>query len=148
MAKKHSNQKNVIQSRGSADHRSSSSPKAARGSARQPRKEVLDGRQWRVASIAWNKDGNIVILDPAVAEFVHAQARADREFEIGISPVPVEVDGSPDGDEASTRAGRTVELTVDKLPAMNSLCVCTALQFQFVSESPVMHELLSNQPLR
>jgi hypothetical protein len=108
---------------------------------------VLDGRQWRVASIAWNKDGNIVILDPAVAEYVRAHARVDRELEIGIPSIPVEVGAATDG-ETPVVSDSLVAGTPQKLPTMNTLCMCDGLRFHLAVESPILHELLSTSPLR
>lgn len=135
MKAKRRNDRVVLKSKGSAKKRRSSN-----------RTEVLDGREWTVGSIAWNRDGNIVFLDPRVAKFVRDHARSDGEFEVGIPDVPVQVsDGG--ARTADTTAPSTPIITVTP-PTPLTLCGCGALRFLLDRESAARTRLLSSERMR
>lgn len=98
---------------------------------------VLPEGEWRKAKIAYNADGNIVVLDPEVAARLRDAARSDRELEIAISPKQVTLE-RPDWEEIVLKNG--------SLRPMNTLCACDVLRFHLVKEQPVQHRLLSTQP--
>jgi hypothetical protein len=136
MTTRRRNRKGVLKSKGSAAKKSAG------------RTEILDRRDWTVGKIAWNKDGNVVILDPKLAKYLRAKALKDREFEMGIPHLPVEV-GIPVEGGAAADAG--TELTTPqprKVPQPLTLCGCRHLRFQLGDEGPVWHKLLSHQPMR
>jgi hypothetical protein len=108
------------------------SPSRSRG-------DVLDKRDWTTGSIAWNRDGNIVILDPRTARFLREKARVDRELQVGIPDVPVQVgDGSLAAGTTNTpgSAGTPV-------PQPLILCGCGVLRFLLDRELPARTKLLS-----
>jgi hypothetical protein len=137
MATKRRNRKGVLKSKGSAAKKSAG------------RTEILDRRDWTVGKIAWNKDGNVVILDPKLAKYLRAKARKDRQIEMGIPHLPVEVGRlGESGTVADFGTGLVTTTIGQKLPPPLTLCGCDYLHFQLGDEGPVWHKLLSHQPIR
>ncbi len=139
MTMKRRNRKAVLKSKGSV-----------RKSRARVDREVLDGSDWTVGQLAWNKDGNVVILDPRLAQYLRAKAREDRELEIGIPPVAVRV-GAPGEDavgyDPSSTLGDPAPRGGGRIPQPLSLCACDFLRFHLATEGPVEHKLLSNAPV-
>jgi hypothetical protein len=134
MAKRRSTRRITVKSRGSV-------PKRGARSA----EEIVDERDWTVGMIAWNQEGNVVILDPRLGQHLRAKAREDGKFAMGISPVPVRV-GSL-GDEGSIDPLGSLTGGPKPIP-INALCVCDYLRFRFEEELSVRTKLLSTQKIR
>jgi len=123
----------------------------SKGSTRKPKAgsntEVLDARDWTVASIAWNGDGNIVILDPKLADFLRARIQEDRELEMGLPRNPVEVGKATGGDSSYDPypfGDPTEPKPKSGLPILQ-LCGCNLLRLHLVKEIAVNHKLLSSE---
>jgi hypothetical protein len=137
MARRKTNKKAELKSKGSA-----------RKSKAGPSTEVLDGRDWTVASIAWNGDGNVVILDPKLADFLRARIQEDRELEMGLPRSPVEVGKATDGDSSyDPYPLGDPDPKRKQPPTVLSLCACNLLRFHLVKEIAVNHKLLSSEAL-
>ena len=137
MARRKTNKKAELKSKGST-----------RKSKAGPKTEVLDGRDWTVGSIAWNADGNVVILDPKLADFLRARIQEDRELEMGLPRTPVEVGKATDGDSSYDPYPLGDPDRKNKLiPPPLSLCVCNILRLHLVKELAANHKLLSSEAI-
>ena len=93
---------------------------------------IIDRATWNVSSIAWNKAGDVIILDPTVAARLSEKAQMDKELEIGIPPSEVRL-GIPDPEDPPT--GVTIiqpEGEKKVIPKPLELCVCDRLFFKLV----------------
>ena len=107
--------------------------------------EVLS-EDWTAGAIAWNKEGNIVILDPRLAQFIREHARDDRELEIGIPAIPTKVQ-RPGKNQARYDPYPTSDRNITQPiidPHLNilTLCGCDHLRFRLAAE-----ELALNPPI-
>jgi hypothetical protein len=110
----------------------------ARNDDPDPREDlVLPAGEWRKAKIAYNAEGNIVILDPAVAEVIRQGARTDREMDIGLPPGMVTLDDEPLPEEV--HGGKPIFVV------RNGLCSCDALHLHLVLEYPLDRRLFSGR---
>lgn len=121
----------------------------SKGSARKSASgtEIL-GKEWKLGEIAWNDDGNIIILQPRLAAFLRKQVLKDREFQMAIPKTPVDV-----GRKSGGGAGYDPYPDPNALPVRPKgwhgpleLCACRSLQFYLIKEAPVQHQLLSSKP--
>src|SRR5262245_61020486 len=104
--------------------------------------EVLNGRDWTAAAIAWNKDGNIVILDPRLAQFIRQRARDDRELEIGIPSMPTKVQRLATGTEPDYDPYPDAAVPAEESPVhlkILALCACDYIRFHLAEEGPALH---------
>lgn len=105
------------------------------------------GEGWKVGDIAWNDSGNIVILEPALAELLRKKALKDREFQMGIPRKPTRVKRGAGG------GARYDPYPLEDPPQIGKrfrppleLCVCNYLQFLLIKEAPVQVMPLSEKP--
>ena len=110
--------------------------------------EVLNDKNWSVASIAWNKEGNIVILDPRLAQYIRQRTRDDRELEIGIPRKTTKVYRSAAGGENEYDPYPLGDPPVSaKPPSILQLCMCEFIRLHLALEGPALHVPLSVEPL-
>lgn len=134
MIKRRASKRITVKSKGSAAKK--------RSGARIDR---LDRKDWTLATIAWNRDGNVVILDPRVAKLLRDRARKDHELEIGIPNLPVEI-----GDGSRTAMADSVPQPITSGPGPQplTLCGCELMLFRLEKEMPVRTKLLSSEKMR
>ena len=110
--------------------------------------EVLNDKNWSVASIAWNKEGNIVILDPRLAQYIRQRTRDDRELEIGIPRKTTKVHKGAAGGENEYDPYPLGDPPVSaKPPSILQLCMCEFIRLHLAVEGPALHVPLSVEPL-
>jgi hypothetical protein len=110
--------------------------------------EVLSQGEWTAGAIAWNKEGNIVILDPRLAQYLRQRARDDREIEIGIPTRSTKVERRAGGEkdyDPYPESGSGVRPIPDPKPL--GLCVCEYLRFHLAAEGPALHQPLMTEGL-
>ena len=107
--------------------------------------EVLSAKDWTVGAIAWNKEGNIVILDPRVAQFVRQRTRDDRELEIGIPRRPTKIEkvagGERDYDPYPDSSAGTPVISL-RPPQPLQLCACDYIRLHLAEEGAAWHQPL------
>ena len=110
---------------------------------------VLDRDVWKVGSIAWNEAGDVVILDPKLAEHVSKQAQVDKALEIGIPPVEVRVGKATDGGAGMPNPDCPVTGGEGKIPIPKplELCACGKLFFNLVKINEPAVENLPAGPI-
>lgn len=121
----------------------------SRGSARKSQSggETLS-KDWKLGEIAWNDEGNIVILQPRLAEFLRKKALEDREFEMAIPKSPVRVGGQRGGGARYQPYPNDPPVGGKGFRPPLELCVCDYLRFHLVKEIAVDAQLLSSKRAR
>lgn len=109
--------------------------------------EVLNDKNWSVASIAWNKEGNIVILDPRLAQYIRQRTRDDRELEIGIPRKTTKVHKAAGGENEYDPYPLGDPPVSAKPPSILQLCMCEYIRLHLAVEGPALHVPLSEEPL-
>lgn len=109
----------TIDSHGSVEKTNHRSAKARAVTRPQPK--------WRTAEIAYDENGNIVVLNVEVAKTLRAQMRADRLLEVGFPERNMSVKGDrlEEDPPPGTRGG---------IRPTNNQCQCGSLRLQVVAE--------------
>jgi hypothetical protein len=120
-------------------------PTGARRKGRKVESEVLSSKDWTVGALAWNKDGNIVILDPRLAQYLRQRARDDRELEIGIPTRSTKVEKRAGGEkdyDPYPDSGTTPVIGL-RPPNPLGLCACEYIRLHLATEGHAFHLPLS-----